>query len=318
MPSVRVIRSHAADRPGSRRSEPRSSRPCGAGLDAASLKLASLLLLWAVSAVGQPAPNASWKPPYEPQAVRERLAVVDSADVSRACGNLNQPWAYRGPAGRHMSLRSYGRRHAGPDWAQDFADRLTREATLDTVRGFRTTRVACEPTEGAPAYLVRLYSGGRSTFALLHFPEAMVLLFDAEEPLATIRMDDRADTLWAKLAARLDDDPLLRGPRPEPSTGDPPPASGNYVYVEELPEVLERAAPDYPESARFAGISGTVWVQALVGENGRVRDAVIVNGPTQLRDAALDAVWQWRFKPAFTNKEAIAVWVGIPVRFTLH
>jgi protein TonB len=34
--------------------------------------------------------------------------------------------------------------------------------------------------------------------------------------------------------------------------------------------------------------------------------------------AAAAAVRQWRFKPATSKGEPVAVWVGIPVKFTLH
>jgi protein TonB len=37
-----------------------------------------------------------------------------------------------------------------------------------------------------------------------------------------------------------------------------------------------------------------------------------------LDDAATKAVKQWVFKPALSNNKPVAVWVAVPVRFSLH
>jgi protein TonB len=88
--------------------------------------------------------------------------------------------------------------------------------------------------------------------------------------------------------------------------------------IDELPSELETAKPVYPEEARVAGISGTVWLQMLVGADGAVHDAYVLAGEQELRDNALDAVWQWRFKPAVVHGRAAPIWVRAPVNFTLR
>src|SRR6185503_8173379 len=42
------------------------------------------------------------------------------------------------------------------------------------------------------------------------------------------------------------------------------PKFGDYVYVEELPEAINKVPPIYPDIAREAGVDGQVVVQALV------------------------------------------------------
>jgi len=96
------------------------------------------------------------------------------------------------------------------------------------------------------------------------------------------------------------------------------PAFGDYVYVEELPEPITRVNPVYPDLAREAGVDGTVNVQALVGKDGRVKDVRVVKSIPMLDDAAKSAVRQWVFKPALSNNKPVAVWVGVPVKFSLH
>jgi protein TonB len=115
--------------------------------------------------------------------------------------------------------------------------------------------------------------------------------------------------------ARRDD----QGGAQSPSTrANDLPKYGEYVYVDEFPHPLNQVAPQYPDRARELGVSGTVIVQALVGKDGRVEDTKIVNSIPELDDAAQTAVRQWTFKPARVKDDPVAVWVAVPVKFTLN
>ena len=103
-----------------------------------------------------------------------------------------------------------------------------------------------------------------------------------------------------------------------PPSEDELPAFGEYVYVEELPEAVSKVNPAYPDIAREAGVDGVVLVQALVGKDGKVKDTRVVKSIPMLDNAASDAVKQWVFKPALSNNKPVAVWVAVPVRFSLH
>jgi len=103
-----------------------------------------------------------------------------------------------------------------------------------------------------------------------------------------------------------------------PPTEDELPKFGEYVYVEELPEAVTKITPTYPDLARSAGIDGTVLVQALVGKDGRVKDTKVVKSIQMLDASAVAAVKQWVFKPALSNNKPVAVWVAVPVKFTLN
>ena len=82
--------------------------------------------------------------------------------------------------------------------------------------------------------------------------------------------------------------------------------------------MISKVPPDYPTWAREQGISGTVMVMALVGRDGTVKDTRITQSIPQLDDYARGAVRQWRFKPAQSKGKPVAVWVAVPVKFTLH
>jgi len=96
------------------------------------------------------------------------------------------------------------------------------------------------------------------------------------------------------------------------------PAFGEYVYVEELPEAITKVSPEYPDIARQSSMEGTVVVQALVGKDGKVKDTKVVKSVPVLDDAAVAAVKRWVFKPALSNNKPVAVWVAVPVKFSLQ
>jgi outer membrane biosynthesis protein TonB len=77
---------------------------------------------------------------------------------------------------------------------------------------------------------------------------------------AALRRASVTDPDFTQLAEALEPAP----------THDADPSFGQYDYVEELPEVIEKVAPAYPEAARKRGVEGVVIVQALVGRDGRV------------------------------------------------
>ena len=138
---------------------------------------------------------------------------------------------------------------------------------------------------------------------------------DAEaEPEQTIASQEELADLTPSVAQGDGDGDIVVAPPDEGSM----PKFGDYVYVEELPEAITKVQPEYPDIAREAGVDGTVLVQALVGKDGRVKDTKVVQSIPMLDAAATEAVTQWVFKPALSNNKPVAVWVAVPVRFTLH
>ena len=131
----------------------------------------------------------------------------------------------------------------------------------------------------------------------------------------TIRGNTKFTERWRRLVAG---DPQGDKPAPGPPGPAHRPEFGEYVYVEELPEALTKIAPTYPDEARESGVQGVVLVQALVIEDGSVADCRIVNSIPLLDEAAIAAVRQWRFKPARTAGKPVAVWLAVPVRFSLQ
>ena len=98
------------------------------------------------------------------------------------------------------------------------------------------------------------------------------------------------------------------------------PRADEFVAVEENPVQVFEEKPVYPAMAERAGIEGVVWVRALVDKEGKVRDAIVEKASgtnAGFEDAALEAAFKNRFKPAIQNGRPVAVWVSYKVVFEL-
>jgi TonB family protein len=84
------------------------------------------------------------------------------------------------------------------------------------------------------------------------------------------------------------------------------------------PRLMKAVDPEYHWRAREAGIEGTVWIECLIDEDGRVfGPGVIASTHRWLESAVLEAVREWRFEPAqHLGKPTYAV-VQIPFEFKL-
>ncbi len=81
---------------------------------------------------------------------------------------------------------------------------------------------------------------------------------------------------------------------------------------------IVHVAPEYPAIARASRTSGVVILEALIAEDGRVRDVRVLRSVPLLDDAATRAVLQWQFTPTLLNGEAVPVVMTVTVSFTLN
>lgn len=95
------------------------------------------------------------------------------------------------------------------------------------------------------------------------------------------------------------------------------PSIDEFVPVEINAEMIYYETPVYPRLAEQAGLTGLVWVKALVGSDGSVKDAVVYksSGTPALDEAAIAAAPKNKFKPAIQNGRPVAVWVAYKVDF---
>jgi protein TonB len=81
--------------------------------------------------------------------------------------------------------------------------------------------------------------------------------------------------------------------------------------------LIQSAPPVYPPLARTAHVAGTVELHATISTNGTIKDLRAVSGPAMLRQSAVDAVRNWRYKPYRLNNQPVEIETTISVVFTL-
>jgi periplasmic protein TonB len=81
------------------------------------------------------------------------------------------------------------------------------------------------------------------------------------------------------------------------------------------PVLVHRVLPAYPVGARLAGQAGSVVVNITIGEDGIPRDLKLVSGQGPLAQAGIDAVQQWRYRPALLNGKAVPMQQQITIVF---
>ena len=243
-------------------------------------------------------------------------APAHAAPRERDVRPMREPWSHEGEfAGR-----------PGREWRE----RLAR--TLGNAPILQQPRTASIPGDSLIRWIiqVRVYQGPRLRRIMLRLAERCALIRDNPyavildiAPTAQALLDLAREALpqdqWLQTAAL----PPVAVPQPTPPapivvvppTSDELPKFGEYVYVEELPEAIQKVQPVIPPAARASGIAGTVMVQVLVGKDGLVEDVRVVKSIPELDGAAIDCARQWRFKPALSHNEPVAVWVAIPLKF---
>ena len=102
-------------------------------------------------------------------------------------------------------------------------------------------------------------------------------------------------------------------PTPPPPTG-PLPIGGRIKE----PTKIRHVPPVYPVIAQQAKVDGIVIIEAIIGIDGRVKEARVLRSRPLLDEAALEAVRQWVFTPTMLNGVPVPVIMTVTVNFKLH
>lgn len=105
------------------------------------------------------------------------------------------------------------------------------------------------------------------------------------------------------------------GPGSGGNTGGGPRRIGGGVSA---PEVIYKVDPEFSEEARKAKVAGNVLVYLWVGADGKPSHVRVARGIGMgLDQKAVEAVQQWRFKPAMENGKPVTVELNIEVNFQI-
>jgi protein TonB len=84
------------------------------------------------------------------------------------------------------------------------------------------------------------------------------------------------------------------------------------------PVVIYQVEPEFSEEARKAKAAGNVVVNLIVDQNGRPQNVHVLRGVGMgLDEKAVDAVRQYKFKPAMENGKPVAVEMNVEVNFQI-
>jgi periplasmic protein TonB len=112
--------------------------------------------------------------------------------------------------------------------------------------------------------------------------------------------------------------PVAAAPSPAPAVPAAPPAP-----KVELPradaDYLNNPKPPYPLASKRMGEQGRVVVRVYVGEDGQPQKSELrtSSGFHRLDATAVAAVMRWRFRPGMRGGVPEAMWVSVPIDFTL-
>jgi TonB family protein len=141
-----------------------------------------------------------------------------------------------------------------------------------------------------------------------------------------------AVVLFAKTSVDKPDGPtapstpgeVAQGYAAAPDTSSPPPASPERfdMDLDSMPEIIQATyvLPKYPEEAKKAGVEAKAMLDVFIKADGTVSYAEVaeeISGYPEFGTNAVEAVRQWKFKPAIVDGSPVAVWVKIPFAYTL-
>ena len=90
--------------------------------------------------------------------------------------------------------------------------------------------------------------------------------------------------------------------------------------IEAAKLIRPRVMPVYPDSAKSAGVQGTVVLHAVISKDGEVLSLRVVNSQIDpdLAKSAVQAVSQWRYTPTLLNGEPVEIDTIIQVNYSLQ
>lgn len=108
--------------------------------------------------------------------------------------------------------------------------------------------------------------------------------------------------------------PWERAPEPETTEATEPPQAPTVK-----PVLIRSVQAKYTPTARKARIQGTVVLRTFISETGDVTEVEVLKRlPMGLSETAVEAVKQWKFRPATQAGKPVAVYWNVTVNFQLH
>lgn len=104
-------------------------------------------------------------------------------------------------------------------------------------------------------------------------------------------------------------------PPPPPPAPRVPVRIGGQILQ---PALVHRVEPTYPAIAVAAHVEGTVIIEAIVDEQGRVENVRVLRSVKLLDNAAMEAVKEWRYRPLLLNDRPSPFVLTVVLTFALE
>ena len=102
---------------------------------------------------------------------------------------------------------------------------------------------------------------------------------------------------------------------PPPPPPPPPPKQERISEGAMQSNAIRKVEPIYPSLAQRSRITGRVVLEVEIDEEGNVVNVTAKTGHQLLRQAAIDAIKQWKYRPALVNGEPVSVIGTVNVDF---
>lgn len=193
-----------------------------------------------------------------------------------------------------------------------FADTELPDPPSRTMASYIPVTLPTPPPAAAPqTQAVRTAPTSNPNAAPVEAPSKIVPEHPAEPVESQFAVVGGLDVGGGGFGTKIDAAP----PPPPPPAEKVPVRPGGKI---EEPRKIKYVAPIYPQIALSARVEGTVIIEAIIGEDGRVKQAHALRPAPLLEDAALTAVRQWVFTPTRLNGEPVPVVMTVTVTFRLQ
>jgi len=147
------------------------------------------------------------------------------------------------------------------------------------------------------------------------YPQAGMIIIDSDAPALMASPGTAALPIGSShTLPRFEGPPVTTPVKPDIVKPEPPVRVGGDVQSAKL---IKRVLPVYPRPASQFRISGTVRLLGIIAKDGTIQKLIVLSGHPLLRQAALDAVRQWVYRPTVLNGQPVEVEAPIDVIFTL-
>ncbi len=102
------------------------------------------------------------------------------------------------------------------------------------------------------------------------------------------------------------------------SDADTLPTPTEEYLVSDMPQVLSEVRPLYPREAKEKGLEGSVVMDVLIDNMGKVREVSVIEGEDIFRNGAINAMKKFLFKPAKVDGRAVAIRIRYSLKFLLE